>query len=607
MDENVVQVQEQKEKSYFDGTLLQRIGWVIAGGIVTLITLGICFPVAVFWIYNWETKHTVINGRRLKFTGTAGGFFGKWLLCFVLTIVTAGIYSFFVPIKIKRWREENTFFEDELTEYDSAAKLKFKKASKFDGNIWQFIGLSLLGFAITVCSFGICYPWAVQLIYKWNVKHTVYCEKRCTFDGTALQLFGTWIKWLLLTIITLGIYGWWLPVKIKKWIVKHTVLEGTEAEEKTPVFSKEYILKNKKPLIGAVAIFVFTLSFVNIVLPKVSYNIFADSGNIIKIINFLDAAYGLSKPSGYLVQKIIVAPLAKGYEKEGYKRIEKERNKKFDEEYKKYKNISEASEKTKSKNLNQQLKMIRIPDKNYEIAETEVTQELFFNVTGLNPSRFKEEKNPVEGVSWYEAIAFCNALSKKCGLKPYYKIAKEKGYWPYRWNFSFDPYFVSDTAIKAEAKRAKEFYNYNKADYKRWVKGIKNGIRGSIFKIKCDFSANGYRLPTITEWYYAAEGGETFIYSGSNDIDEVAWHLNNSETKTHAVAQKKPNGYGLYDMLGNVCELIWDDQFVHIDDKGPCRGGNCYSSYKINKFTHEATYDFSNDGPIGFRLVRTTK
>ena len=63
-----------KNNSYFDGGLLQLIGWKLLGGLVTTITLGICYPWAVCMVYNWETKHTVIEGRRLKFTGTASCF-----------------------------------------------------------------------------------------------------------------------------------------------------------------------------------------------------------------------------------------------------------------------------------------------------------------------------------------------------------------------------------------------------------------------------------------------------------------------------------------------------------------------------------------------------
>ncbi len=99
--------------SYFDGGLLQQIGWLILGVIVTVITLGICFPCAVCMLYNWEIKHTVIEGKRLRFDGKAIQLFGNWLLWLLLTIITFGIFAFWIPIKIKKWKTKHTFFVDE--------------------------------------------------------------------------------------------------------------------------------------------------------------------------------------------------------------------------------------------------------------------------------------------------------------------------------------------------------------------------------------------------------------------------------------------------------------------------------------------------------------
>ncbi len=96
--------------SYFDGGLFQLILYRIAGSIITALTLGICFPWAFTMIYNWETKHTVIDGRRLRFTGTAVGLFGNWVKWLLLTIVTLGIYGFWVSIAIKKWKTKHTHF-----------------------------------------------------------------------------------------------------------------------------------------------------------------------------------------------------------------------------------------------------------------------------------------------------------------------------------------------------------------------------------------------------------------------------------------------------------------------------------------------------------------
>ena len=97
-----------------------------------------------------------------------------------------------------------------------------EEKSYFDGGLLQLIGWHILGFLITIITFGICYPWAVCMIYNWEIKHTVMEGKRLYFYGKAIQLFGNWIKWLLLCIITLGIYAFWINIAIKKWKTAHT-------------------------------------------------------------------------------------------------------------------------------------------------------------------------------------------------------------------------------------------------------------------------------------------------------------------------------------------------------------------------------------------------
>lgn len=94
--------------------------------------------------------------------------------------------------------------------------------SYFDGGLLQQICWIILGFIVTLLSFGICFPWAVCMLVDWETKHTVINGHRLAFNGNAVQLFGNWIKWLLLTIITFGIYGLWVRIAMKKWIVKHT-------------------------------------------------------------------------------------------------------------------------------------------------------------------------------------------------------------------------------------------------------------------------------------------------------------------------------------------------------------------------------------------------
>lgn len=96
------------------------------------------------------------------------------------------------------------------------------ETSYFDGGLLQLIGWTLVGGIITFFTLGICYPWALCMVYGWKTNHTVIEGRRLKFDGKAMQLFGNWIKWLLLCILTVGIYGFWLGIALEKWKVKHT-------------------------------------------------------------------------------------------------------------------------------------------------------------------------------------------------------------------------------------------------------------------------------------------------------------------------------------------------------------------------------------------------
>ena len=100
----------EMEKSYFDGGLLTWICWNILGFFVTVFTLGICFPWALCMVYGWKVNHTVIDGRRLKFTGSAIGLFGNWIKWSLLCIITLGLYSFWLFIALEKWKVKNTTF-----------------------------------------------------------------------------------------------------------------------------------------------------------------------------------------------------------------------------------------------------------------------------------------------------------------------------------------------------------------------------------------------------------------------------------------------------------------------------------------------------------------
>ena len=94
--------------------------------------------------------------------------------------------------------------------------------SHFDGGLLSYVGWIILGSLITSCTFGICYPWALCMIYGWKINHTVIEGRRLKFNGTAVGLFGNWIKWLLLIVVTLGIYSFWVHIKLEQWKVKNT-------------------------------------------------------------------------------------------------------------------------------------------------------------------------------------------------------------------------------------------------------------------------------------------------------------------------------------------------------------------------------------------------
>lgn len=174
-------------------------------------------------------------------------------------------------------------------------------------------------------------------------------------------------------------------------------------------------------------------------------------------------------------------------------------------------------------------------------------------------------------VSWYQAVQFCNWLSEQEGLTPCYSESGPE--------------------------------------------------------IICDFSANGYRLPTEAEWEYAARGGNKskgYRYSGSDDVDAVGWYSRNSgermlDRTTQAVGGKAPNELGLHDMSGNVYEWCWDwygdfSTEPQENPTGPSSGvrrvthGGCWDSRAFNlQWSYRGVFDPDTRSYVGFRPVRNVE
>ena len=108
--------------SFFDGRLIQRIGVYLLAFLLFIITIGIGFPWSYCKIIRWETKHTVIQGHRLKFDGKGSQLFGRYMLWLLLTILTLGIILLWVQIFLMQWKVKHIVFDTEKPNKDKKEK-----------------------------------------------------------------------------------------------------------------------------------------------------------------------------------------------------------------------------------------------------------------------------------------------------------------------------------------------------------------------------------------------------------------------------------------------------------------------------------------------------
>jgi len=223
-----------------------------------------------------------------------------------------------------------------------------------------------------------------------------------------------------------------------------------------------------------------------------------------------------------------------------------------------------------------------------EVCKYLTTQKMWIEVMENNLSAFKGDNKPIESITWWEALEFCNKLSEKYGLEPVYDLSK------------------SAQGILMINELGGEI------------------VYPDVVNLK---NTEGFRLPTEVEWEWFARGGQVAIeqetfdytYSGSNSINEVAWYDRNSGSKTQDVGLKKPNQLGLYDCSGNIWEWCYDTtENIENGKSYTCKafdssniyrrlkGGSWYEDDNVcmvrcRNYAHAIDV---ND-VVGFRLVRT--
>ncbi|TXS49215.1 formylglycine-generating enzyme family protein [Streptomyces sp. t39] len=191
----------------------------------------------------------------------------------------------------------------------------------------------------------------------------------------------------------------------------------------------------------------------------------------------------------------------------------------------------------------------------YELAAHPVTRDRYALVTGGRPGAAGARRLPAEEVSWWDAVRFCNALSLRDGLTPAYRLPDADGDGDIEW----------------------------------------------------DASSDGYRLPTEAEWEHACRAGTTGPRYGP--LDEIAWHRGNSDGRIHEVGGRRPNAWGLHDMLGNVWEWCWDVYDAEVyGDYRVLRGGGWFDEHwSCRASVRRRSHPTFRVDDVGFRLARTPR
>ena len=219
---------------------------------------------------------------------------------------------------------------------------------------------------------------------------------------------------------------------------------------------------------------------------------------------------------------------------------------------------SPANERGRSANEGPQHQVTVSP---FYMEKYPVTQAEYEEIMGTNPSSFQGSDLPVEQVSWFDALDYCNKLSLSEGLTPVYTINGN--------NASWNP------------------------------------------------DANGYRLPTEAEWEYACRAGTQTPFNCGTSVGDAGWYSANSGGMTHPVGQKQPNSWGLYDMHGNVLEWCWDllgnyTADAQTDPQGVSSGTNRVyrgGCWRFEAIQTRSAFRFGNYPSlrinfVGFRIVR---